>query len=157
MVHVVQVDAKEAAEALRAKGINPRTGMPFVRGGAYKKTEKSNSAAVNLAKVAAVEREKAKDGTLRAEVERLKAENVRLTQALENAQNQVTAAKENVELVKKAAMLEASQASSEQMLQRYRDGLRDGASLSSGSVRLSGSTPGSAASQGGSPFTFGSL
>ena len=126
MVHVVQVDAKEAAEALRAKGINPRTGMPFVRGGAYKKTEKSNSAAVNLAKVAAVEREKAKDGTLRAEVEKLKAENVRLTQALETAQNQVTAAKENVELVKKAAMLEASHNASEQMLQRYRDGLKKG-------------------------------
>ena len=84
---------------------------------------------------------------------------MRLTQALENAQNQVTAAKENCELVRKAAMLEASQKASEQMLQRYRDGLRDGASLSSGSVRLSGSTPDSAASLGGSPatFTFGSL
>ena len=159
---MVQANAKEAAkgsasaEALRAKGINPRTGNAYVRGGAYNK-DKCNSVAGNLSQVAALERANAKDKNLRAEVEHLKAENARLTQALEVAQNQIAAAKENSELVKKAAMLEAGQQAAEQMLQRYRDGLRDGASLSSGSVRLSGSTPGSAASQGGSPFTFGSL
>ena len=152
---MVQEDAKEAKEALRAKGINPRTLEPYVRGGAYKK-EKTNSAAGNLAKMAALERAKPKDAGARAEVERLKAENARLTQALEVAQNQVTAAKENCELIKKAAMLEAGQKAAEQMLQRYRDGLRDGASLSSGSIRLSASTPDSA-TLGGSPATFGSL
>ena len=148
--------AKESAEALRAKGINPRTGTAYVRGGAYNK-DKSNSVAGNLSQVAALERANAKDGTLRAEVKRLKAENARLTQALEVAQNQIAAAKENCELVKKAAMLEASQQAAEQMLQRYRDGLRDGASLSTGSVRLSSSTTPDSAGLGGSPATFNSL
>ena len=54
----------------------------------------------------------------------------------------------------KAATLEASQKAAEQMLQRYRDGLRDGASLSSGSIRLSASTPESAGAYGASPASF---
>ena len=157
---MVQAAAKEAAkgsaEALRAKGINPRTGMAYVRGGAYNK-DKCNSVAGNLSQVAALERANAKDKNLRAEVEHLKAENARLTQALEVAQNQIAAAKENSELVKKAAMLEAGQQAAEQMLQRYRDGLRDGASLSTGSVRISSSTTPASAGQAESPASFGSL
>ena len=130
-----------------------------MRGGAYNK-DKCNSVAGNLSQVAALERANAKDKNLRAEVEHLKAENARLTQALEVAQNQVTAAMENCELVKKAAMLEASQKAAEQMLQRYRDGLLDGANLATGSVRISSSTTAetpASAGLGASPASFGSL
>ena len=50
-----------------------------------------------------------------------------------------------MQLAINAARLEASQAAAESMLQRYRDGLRDGASLSRGAAvnlgSIAGSTP----------------
>ena len=64
---------------------------------------------------------------LREKVTALTAENARLVRELQ-------ASKDSVELVRKAAMLEASQKAAEQMLQRYKDGLQDGARLSTGSV-----------------------
>ena len=64
---------------------------------------------------------------LRQKVASLTAENARLERELQ-------ASKDSVELVRKAAMLEASQKAAEQMLQRYKDGLQDGARLSTGSV-----------------------
>ena len=124
-----------------------------MRGGAYNK-EKSNSAAGSIAKlekVDAVKKEASqKEKEMRDKIAELTAENARLKSELD-------AAKESVELVKKAAMLEASQKAAEQMLQRYKDGLRDGASLSSGSFSirgLSSSTPDSSSAFTPSPASF---
>ena len=74
-----------------------------------------------------------------------------MTEALKSSE-------EKIELAKKAAVFEAGQAAAEQMLKRYRDGLRDGASLSRGGVcnlaseSGASSTPSSqAAGMGNSP------
>ena len=149
-----------ACSQAAAPTINPRTKAPYKRGGAYNVKEKSSSRdavkcekAVESARVAA--EKAAKD---RCEVVRLQSEVARLTSALATSQA-------SIELAKKTAMLEASQAASEKMLQRYRDGLRDGASLTRGGIgslnsapSAVGSTPDSAAGEGGasSPaFNFG--
>ena len=147
------------------KGINKRTGQPYVRG-AYNK-DKSGSAAGQIAQQAAnaakqaAAAQKASDAAEKAaaaaqeaaeQIKTLKAENARLVQALE-------AQKLNAESEKKAAMLEASQKAAEQMLQRYKDGLRDGASFCRGGlghVNLSSSslTPDSAAGSAATPTEF---
>ena len=63
-----------------------------------------------------------------------------------------------MELAINAARLEASQAAAESMLQRYRDGLRDGASVSRGSTvnlgSIAGSTPDSSGMGRPSPNSF---
>ena len=106
--------AQDTAESLRAKGINPRTGEPYVRGGAYNK-DRSHSAAGSIAKFEKSEALKKevtqKEKELRDQIGSLAAENSRL-------QRELAAAKENIELVREAAMLEASLKASEQMLQR---------------------------------------
>ena len=148
-----------------------RTGKPYVRG-AYNK-DKSGSAAgqiaagqiaqqaANAAKQAAADK-KASDAAEKAaaaaqeaaeQIAQLKAENARLVQALE-------AQKSNAESEKKTAMLEASQKAAEQMLQRYKDGLLDGANLCRGGVghvKLSSSTltPDSTAGSSATPTGFG--
>ena len=61
----------------------------------------------------------------KAEIARLKAEVVRLTEQLRGSEVRIQEAA-------KTAALEASQHAAEKMLQRYRDGLRDGATLSRG-------------------------
>ena len=151
------MQTQATADELHAKGINPRTKEPYVRGGAYNK-DKSVSAAGNIAqhvkKEAAEKKVKDEVSSLRSELQREKAEVARLTEALKVAQNETKAAQESTELQVKAATLEASQKAAEQMLQRYRDGLRDGAALSSGSIRLSASTPDSACAYGASPASF---
>ena len=63
-----------------------------------------------------------KTASLRAEVTILRSENERLSKELE-------AFKASIEATKQAAVLAATQKMSENMLQRYKDGLRDGASL----------------------------
>ena len=83
----------------------------------------AQKAADAIAKREAGERER----ELREKVTALTAENARLVRELQ-------ASKDSVELVRKAAMLEASQKAAEQMLQRYKDGLQDGARLSTGSI-----------------------
>ena len=135
--------AKIAADK-KAAGINPRTNLPYVRGSGsgYQKEQPGARAEARAAKAAeslAAAGEKAAND--RAEIARLKGEVSRLTDMLK-------AAEEKVETVRKSAMLEASQAASEQLLARYREGLRDGASLSRGAIP--GSDSGSAA--GASPW-----
>ena len=133
------------SQAAAEPKLNPRTGEPYKRGGAYNtqpkapsRAEKKADKAVEAAKLAA--EKAAKD---KSEVVRLQAEVARLTSALAESQASIEAAK-------RTAMLEAGQKASEQLLQRYRDGLRDGASLSRGGLgSLSGasglgSTPDSA-------------
>ena len=137
--------AKSAADK-KAAGINPRTNLPYVRGsgGGYQKEEpgaRAEAKAARAAEALAAAGEKAAND--RTENIRLKGEVLRLTDLLKAAQ-------ENVEAVRKSAMLEASQAASEQLLARYREGLRDGASLSRGAIP--GSTPDSASAVGASPW-----
>ena len=89
-----------------------------------------------------------KDAESRAELTALREENAHLKREIE-------AVKEASEANKQAAVLTATQKMAENMLNRYKDGLRDGASLSRGgmSVNLS-STPDSAAAAGSSPSLF---
>ena len=147
---------------LKASGINPRTKQPYVRG-AYQTAE---ATATTATQIAAQKREaKAAEAKLAAasksaadkqEIARLNAEVTRLTEALK-------AAEDKIELTRSQATLEASQASAEKMLQRYRDGLRDGASLSRGQIcnlaseGAASSTPSSAAGHtcSGSSPSFG--
>ena len=90
-------------------------------------------------KAAAAGKEAAEQtASLRSEIAILKSENTRLTKALEESHLRI-------EEARKTAMLEAGQKTAEQLLDRYRDGLRDGASLASGRMpNLSSSTPDSA-------------
>ena len=90
-----------------------------------------------------------KDAESRAELTALRSENERLKREIE-------AVKEASEANKQAAVLRATQKMAENMLNRYKDGLRDGASLSRGgmSVNLTSSTPDSAAAAGSSPSVF---
>ena len=134
---------------LKASGINPRTKQPYVRG-AYQTAE----AAATATQIASQKRDaKAAEAKLAAasksaadkqEIARLNAEVARLTEALK-------AAEDKIELTRSQATLEASQSMSEKMLKRYRDGLRDGASLSRGQIcnlaseGAASSTPSSAA------------
>ena len=87
----------------------------------------------------------------RKEIERLNGELAHLQAALKAKESQM-------ELAVNAARLEASQAAAESMLQRYRDGLRDGASLSRGSNvnlgSMAGSTPDSSGVGRPSPNSF---
>ena len=152
------------------KGINQRTGKPYVRG-AYNK-EKSESSAAQIAKLAkqAAAAAKAADADKKAtaaadktaaaakaaaeQIKALQAENARLVEALASQ-------KAAAESEKKAAIFEASHKAAEQMLQRYKDGLRDGATLSRGSlgpVNLSGAasaTPDSHVGSSGTPTGMG--
>ena len=127
------------SQAAAEPKLNPRTGLPYKRGGAYNTQPKAPSRAEKKADKLAAEKA-SKD---KSEVVRLEAEVARLTSALAESQASIEAAK-------RTAMLEAGQKASEQLLQRYRDGLRDGASLSRGGLgSLSGasglgSTPDSA-------------
>ena len=116
------LDAQDAS-----KGINPRTKEPYKRG-AYNK-DKANSAAAD---VAALQRQQAafdRSNTLRAEVTSLRAEIQRLNKELEES-------KSSIEAGKRAAVLEATQKMATDMLQRYKDGLKDGASLSRGGATV---------------------
>ena len=90
-----------------------------------------------------------KDAESRAELTALRSENERL-------KREVEAVKEASEANKQAAVLRATQKMAENMLNRYKDGLRDGASLSRGgmAVNLASSTPDSAAAAGSSPGLF---
>ena len=109
--------------------------------GAYNKAKSGSAAAQIAQQAAAAARQAAADkkasdaaekGAAAAkeaaeQIKKLTAENARLVQALE-------AQKATAESEKKAAILEASQKAAEQMLQRYKDGLRDGASLTRGGL-----------------------
>ena len=109
---------------MKKSGINPRTGQPYKRGGAYSKDKQDpTKQALKIAEAAAKEVEKkANDketiSKLRSEVASLEA--------------QLTAEKASKEMAVSAAKLEVEQRLAMSLLQRYRDGLRDGASLSRG-------------------------
>ena len=137
--------------------INPRTRQPYVRGAYKKRQQDANAKAAAAEKKAHKELQAAKASAEKAandrtEIMRLQSEVARLTEALRGAV-------ESIAGVKKTAMLEASQNAAEQMLQRYRDGLRDGASLTRGGLGGLGnigtaSTPSSAAGHSGSSPSF---
>ena len=132
--------------------INPRTGEPYKRG-AYNK-ERDRSAAGAIAKLARQDaaKEAAMEKTVaaRAELSLLRSEVQRLNKELEES-------KASIETSKRAAVLEATQKMAQELLQRYKDGLRDGASLSRGglAVNLSSSraTPDSAHAES-SPYSW---
>ena len=109
---------------MKKSGINPRTGQPYKRGGAYSKDKQDpTKQALKIAEAAAKEVEKkANDketiAKLRSEVASLEA--------------QLTAEKASKEMAVSAAKLEVEQRLAMSLLQRYKDGLRDGASLTRG-------------------------
>ena len=107
-----------------ASVINPRTNLPYVRAPYHK--EKATSTAAQIAKQQA----KATEAASKASGDK---ETIRLLKIqVSDLTAQLEALKNSTELIKKAAMLEASQASSMALLERYKDGLRDGASLAQG-------------------------
>ena len=126
--------AQEAADDLKARGINPRTKQPYKRGGAYKK-EKAESVAGSIAqlhkeqKAADAKREAGeRERELREKVTALTAENARLERELQ-------ASKESVELVRKAAMLEASTRRAKRPRSRCCSGTRTGCKMAPGCPR----------------------
>ena len=147
--------AQTAAEELKAAGINPRTKEPYKRaGGAYNK-DKNNSAAADIAKVAAAAKAEAKKAAELEKTAAARAELAILKSQNESLQSELQALKASMEGAKQAAVLQATQKMAEQMLQRYKDGLRDGASLSRGGLAVnlaSSSTPDSSADVGASPW-----
>ena len=111
-------------EELKAKGINPRTGQPYQRGGAYNKNkEKEVGAALKAAEAAAKLNEK-KAGD-KATIADLRGQIATLTA-------QLAAEKNSKELAVSAAKLEVEQRMAKDLLAKYKEGLRDGSSLSSG-------------------------
>ena len=125
--------ARLQAEELKEMGINPRTKAPYQRKGPYKQKSEAATAAEAALKAAgaaakagekkAVEKETIAD--LRGQIATLKAE--------------LKAEKESKDLAVSAAKLEVEQRLGTAMRNRYRDGLRDGASLNRGAGMLSGS------------------
>ena len=116
-------------------------GEPWKRGGAYNKS-KTQSAAGQIAKqekeALKAERLKASEARTadQTKIAHLESQVAQLTETLKTKE-----AKADAE--KRAAVLEATQAAAEKMLTRYRDGLRDGASLSAGRahINLASCTP----------------
>ena len=112
---------------LRAQGINPRTKEPFKRGGAYKKGANKPAASTTEVLKAALAADKASQkketdketiATLRAQVATLK----------EQLRAEAAAASVAVEKAK----LDATAQMHTDLLLRYKEGLRDGSSLSRG-------------------------
>jgi hypothetical protein len=120
---------------MKAAGINPRTKEPYKRA-PYNK-EKAVSAAAALHKLEKA-KEKATETATRAisdhhKVKELEAKVKQLEALLVAEQDKKHLAVSNAQLI-------ATQGSSAALLQRYRDGLRDGASLSRGG-QIEGDTP----------------
>ena len=124
-------------DELRAMGINPRTKKPFERkGGAYKTTTKGPAQVLKAA-------EQAQKAAAKKEIEKETIATLRAQVATLDAQLKAEQAAGAVAVEK--AKLEATQAMHADLLSRYRDGLRDGASLSRGrgSASLASDSPAS--------------
>ena len=112
-----------ADKALKDQGINPRTNAEYKRpGGAYN-TNKSGSAAASV--IAQQQREGPTVTGLTKEVNSLKGQ-------VKSLEQQVKMLTEGQELAVKNAELQARAGMSEELLAKYKEGLRDGSSLSSG-------------------------
>jgi hypothetical protein len=108
---------------MKEAGINPKTGQPYVRGGAYN-SAKSGSAAASIARTAAAAAKSAQAATTE-EVSTLKKQ-------VKSLEEQLKTLSESKELAVKNAMLEGANRGSEMALKRYIEGLAHGASLSAG-------------------------
>ena len=112
--------------AEREAGINPRTHLPYQRGdGQGYGREKSESAAAEIKKRLAAAAKADDTATTTTEVTSLKSQ-------VSSLEAQVKLLQDGQELAVKNAELMAQQGVSEQLLSRYMQGLRDGASLSAG-------------------------
>ena len=142
---------------MRANGINPRTGQPYKRGGTYKR---GGSAAQNIRDMknqskasqdAAAAKEDARERAAERAADRARIAELELQ--VQTLNTKLALQEKAATSEKEAAVLEASANAGEKMLQRYRDGLRDGAMLSRGGpFNLAGFTPDSAC--GSSPYSF---
>ena len=124
-----------AAEAKAAAGLNPRDSVPYKRG-PYN-TDRGSSATAALAKetraatAAAAAAANPEVVTLRAKVKELESKVIDL--------------KYGNDLAVKNAQLQAEKGLSDKLLDKYREGMRDAASLLQGNIPGStGSAPGSA-------------
>ena len=102
---------------------------PYVRGGAYKKQDPIN-AALKAADAAAKANEK--KASEKETIANLRTQIATLTAEL-------TAEKNNKELAVSAAKLEVEQRMAKELLAKYQQGLKDGATLSSGKCMFGGS------------------
>ena len=125
-----------ASEDFKEKPINPRTHLPYVRGGAYDK-RKSKSAAVVLTKT--VKAAHSGDTNYASVAASCKAETVELKAKITLLEAKVSAQADTIKRVESTmasecqhAELRAVKSSALELRQSYKDSLRDGASLSSG-------------------------
>ena len=138
-------------------GINPRTGEPWKRGGAYNRGRPQSAAA----QIAKAEKEAKAEAATKAEklkfAEARNADQTRISQLelqVAHLEAMLKSQEAKAEAEKRAAILEASHAAAEKMLTRYRDGLRDGASLTAGRghINLASCTPDGGANAAASPW-----
>jgi hypothetical protein len=108
---------------MKEAGINPKTGLPYVRGAYNQNAAKSGSAAASLRTAAAAA--KSAPAATTEEVSTLKKQ-------VKSLEEQLKTLSESKELAVKNAMLEGANRGSEMALKRYIEGLAHGASLSAG-------------------------
>ena len=125
-----------AAEARAAAGLNPRDSVPYKRG-PYN-TDKGSSATAALAKEARATATAAAAAAANPEVVTLRAK-------VKELESKVIDLKYGNDLAVKNAQLQAEKGLSDKLLDKYREGMRDAASLLQGNIPGStGSAPGSA-------------
>ena len=119
--------AQDTAESLRAKGINPRTMQPYKRtGGAYKAGTSEKPSGAAILKVAeAAQKAADKKESDKELISKLKSQ-------ISSLEAQLKAEISSTAVAVEKAKLDATAKMHSDLLARYKDGLRDGASLSRG-------------------------
>ena len=133
-----------SAEELKASGINPRTKAPYVRQ-PYNKDRATSAAACITAHKKAEEKKEKKAATETARETSDRNELVSLREKVKRLEDLLEVEKQGKAIAISNAELKATQGTSFALLARYKDGLRDGASLSrGGSLSATTATPDSA-------------
>ena len=141
--------ASTAAE-LKAAGINPRTKEPYKRGGkGYNSKPKSDAASV-LAAVNSANKHSEKAAVARETVATLKGQIATLTAQLAAAKAALEASEQSKQIAIDKAKADAAAGHGAELLARYKEGIRDGASLANGN----GMSPALGAGTAASPATY---
>ena len=138
----------DANAELKAAGINPRTKQPYKRNPkGYNSKPKSDAASV-LAAVTHATKESEKAATARETMAALRGQVATLTAQLAAARAAAEAADQSKQIAIDKAKADAIAGHGAELLARYKEGIRDGASLAQGH----GMSP--APSSGASPAPF---
>lgn len=135
--------------------INPRTKEPYKRGGPYStKAIKKNATASKLKALIGADDDDSSDPallaavpTLKLQVQHLKLQVEQLKGELAKAKHELAHEKSSVEARLANARLTSAHASAHELLEKYKEGIRDGANISKGRVptplSFGGATPNS--------------